>query len=47
MPVDTCGFVLKPHGFFGRNPAMDVPRSSQAHATAETCGGGDGCTCAH
>jgi len=25
MPVDTCGFVLKPHGFFGRNPALDIP----------------------
>ena len=25
MPVDTCGFVLKPHGFFGRNPSLDIP----------------------
>ena len=25
MPVDTTGFVLKPHGFFGRNPALDIP----------------------
>ncbi|MBS0024026.1 primary-amine oxidase [Microbacterium paraoxydans] len=25
MPVDTAGFVLKPHGFFGRNPSLDVP----------------------
>ncbi len=31
MPVDTCGFVLKPHGFFGRNPAMDIPESSGDH----------------
>lgn len=31
MPVDTCGFVLKPHGFFGRNPAMDIPESSSDH----------------
>ena len=25
MPVDTCGFTLKPSGFFDRNPALDVP----------------------
>ncbi len=25
MPVDTCGFVLRPHGFFDRNPTLDVP----------------------
>ena len=47
MPVDYAGFWFKPYGFLDVNPAMDVPRSSQAHATAETCGGGDGCTCAH
>jgi primary-amine oxidase len=27
MPVDTTGFVLKPHGFFGRNPTLDIPAS--------------------
>ncbi|MDO7881209.1 primary-amine oxidase [Antiquaquibacter soli] len=31
MPVDTCGFVLKPHGFFGANPAMDIPASTSDH----------------
>ena len=31
MPVDTCGFVLKPHGFFGRNPAMDIPEAVGDH----------------
>jgi primary-amine oxidase len=31
MPVDTCGFVLRPHGFFGRNPAMDIPESTSDH----------------
>ncbi len=31
MPVDTCGFVLKPHGFFGANPAMDIPESTSDH----------------
>ena len=25
MPVATIGFMLKPDGFFERNPAMDVP----------------------
>jgi primary-amine oxidase len=32
MPVDTCGFTLKPAGFFDRNPTLDVPGSS-----AEQC----------
>jgi hypothetical protein len=27
MPVEYCGFVLSPAGFFDRNPALDVPRS--------------------
>jgi primary-amine oxidase len=31
MPVDTAGFVLKPHGFFGRNPALDIPESMSDH----------------
>jgi len=26
MPVVTIGFMLKPVGFFDRNPALDVPR---------------------
>jgi primary-amine oxidase len=25
MPVASCGFTLKPTGFFGRNPTLDVP----------------------
>ena len=25
MPVARCGFVLKPTGFFDRNPTLDVP----------------------
>jgi primary-amine oxidase len=25
MPVTRCGFTLKPTGFFGRNPTLDVP----------------------
>ncbi|MBF6067378.1 primary-amine oxidase [Nocardia farcinica] len=31
MPVDYAGFVLKPHGFFDRNPALDVPVTTAAH----------------
>ena len=25
MPVSPIGFMLKPDGFFDRNPALDVP----------------------
>jgi primary-amine oxidase len=28
MPVDTAGFVLKPHGFFDRNPSLDLPEEA-------------------
>jgi len=28
MPVARCGFVLKPTGFFPRNPTLDVPPSA-------------------
>jgi primary-amine oxidase len=28
MPVDSCGFILKPVGFFDRNPALDIPPST-------------------
>jgi primary-amine oxidase len=31
MPVDTCGFTLKPTGFFDRNPALNVPRHDKNH----------------
>ena len=27
MPVEYAGFMLKPVGFFDRNPALDVPPS--------------------
>lgn len=32
MPVVHIGFMLKPDGFFERNPALDVPPSPSAHA---------------
>ena len=28
MPVAYLGFMLKPVGFFDRNPALDVPPSA-------------------
>jgi primary-amine oxidase len=31
MPVEYVGFHLIPVGFFDRNPALDVPRSTAAH----------------
>jgi Copper amine oxidase, enzyme domain len=31
MPVDRMGFTLKPHGFFDRNPTLDVPPSTAGH----------------
>ncbi|MCU1581990.1 MAG: tyramine oxidase [Microbacteriaceae bacterium] len=31
MPVDSTGFVLKPHGFFGRNPTLDIPETMSDH----------------
>ncbi|NAZ77045.1 primary-amine oxidase [Kineococcus sp. T13] len=51
MPVDTTGFVLKPEGFFDRNPALDAPdpararrsggaSAAAAHGTAHGAAGG-------
>ncbi len=37
MPVEYCGFILQPVGFFDRNPALDVPPSHRAGGGA---GGG-------
>jgi Copper amine oxidase, enzyme domain len=31
MPVDTVSFWLEPGGFFGRNPALDVPPTANGH----------------
>jgi primary-amine oxidase len=31
MPVEYTGFLLTPFGFFDRNPALDVPASSNGH----------------
>ena len=32
MPVVTIGVMLKPAGFFDRNPALDVPRPMHCHS---------------
>ncbi|ASW57585.1 primary-amine oxidase [Plantactinospora sp. KBS50] len=34
MPVEYCGFTLKPSGFFDRNPTLDVPASGGGHCAA-------------
>ncbi|MGP4019577.1 primary-amine oxidase [Saccharopolyspora sp. 5N708] len=31
MPVDSCGFTLKPVGFFDHNPTLDVPPTPGPH----------------
>ena len=33
MPVDRTGFVMKPVGFFDRNPALDAPEPRSAHCS--------------
>lgn len=38
MPVEHCGFTLKPVGFFDRNPALDLPRSAGG-TSGEHCHG--------
>ena len=36
MPVDRCGFTMKPVGFFDRNPTLDVPASFGEHCAPDT-----------
>lgn len=43
MPVDKVAFILKPFGFFDRNPSLDAPRSQPKGA----CCSGGSCTCEH
>ncbi|QUH04393.1 primary-amine oxidase [Saccharopolyspora erythraea] len=35
MPVDSCGFTLRPAGFFDRNPTLDVPPPSPGHCSPQ------------
>ncbi|GLZ41368.1 amine oxidase [Actinokineospora sp. NBRC 105648] len=39
MPVDYSGFMLRPHGFCDRNPALDLPdgTASRAHCPPGQC----------
>ena len=30
MPIERVSVMLKPDGFFTKNPALDVPQSSQS-----------------
>ncbi len=32
MPTDYAKFTLKPHGFFGRNPTLNVPANEPVHS---------------
>ncbi|MGI5152449.1 primary-amine oxidase [Plantactinospora sp. CA-294935] len=43
MPVDRCGFTLRPDGFFDRNPTLDVPASTATHC--DTPGDGESAAC--
>nr|WP_154676201.1 primary-amine oxidase [Amycolatopsis benzoatilytica] len=40
MPVDYTGFTLKPHGFFDRNPTLDVPDLNRRTTTCCPAEGG-------
>ncbi|WP_188189888.1 primary-amine oxidase [Nonomuraea sp. SYSU D8015] len=31
MPAESCGFTLRPVGFFDRNPALDLPKPGGRH----------------
>ncbi|MET1059724.1 MAG: tyramine oxidase, partial [Nocardioides sp.] len=44
MPVDRTGFVMKPVGFFDRNPALDAPEPRSAHCQS-TGGHTGGASC--
>lgn len=37
MPVEYAGFMLKPSGFLSANPAMDLPRDTEASTAASCC----------
>jgi primary-amine oxidase len=39
MPVEYIGFMLKPVGFFDRNPGIDVPPSAHCHGAEASSDG--------
>ena len=45
MPVDRCGFRLRPVGFFDLNPTLDVPASAHVALDGCQCGSGSACIC--
>jgi primary-amine oxidase len=46
MPVACIGFMLKPVGFFDRNPALDVPPPARHGGHGHDPAGCSGGTCA-
>lgn len=48
MPVDYCGFTMKPFGFFDRSPVIDVPQLADGASCHAGVGNGTGgCNCGH
>ncbi|BDZ53857.1 primary-amine oxidase [Agromyces marinus] len=45
MPVDYAKFTLKPYGFFGRNPTLNVPSSEAMGMACHTDAAAGGCRC--
>jgi primary-amine oxidase len=44
MPTDYAKFSLKPYGFFGKNPALNIPPNQAAgHCNNPTAGEAHGC----
>ncbi|GCD88658.1 primary-amine oxidase [Nocardioides sp. LS1] len=43
MPVDYAGFMLKPDGFFDRNPTLDLPAPPRGHCAPEAADADGGC----
>jgi len=43
MPVETCGFTLKPYNFFTANPSLDVPPTNKEINKSELVGCTNGC----
>lgn len=45
MPSETCRFMLKPVGFFRRNPTLDVPATNDAKSVAAQAANGVATCC--